>query len=329
MKTDIDLINGQILNKIDATKVIKTEVIQSLWSNYGVLYRLITNSPAHPSVIVKYIKPPENLNHPRGWNTSTSHSRKMTSYQVESEFYLQYAHESNKNIKCQVPKYITSLKHRDEKVLIIQDLNQIGYEARKNKLSISEARVCISWLANFHATFLDLKPNNLWPVGTYWHLNTRTEELENIKDKHIRELAPLINHKLCSTSFKTLVHGDAKVANFCFSQDLSRTAAVDFQYVGTGNGMMDLTYFMSSIFTENECEKYEHEILNLYFEEIKLALIKQNKKTDMKKLETEWREIYPYAWADLHRFLLGWNPDHWKINRYTQKMIDLVRIELS
>jgi hypothetical protein len=39
-----------------------------------------------------------------------------------------------------------------------------------------------------------------------------------------------------------------------------------------------------------------------------------------KELEVEWRSMYRVAWADFHRFLKGWNPDHWKINSYSERV---------
>ncbi|MFT5840826.1 MAG: hypothetical protein ACI9UT_003340, partial [Flavobacteriales bacterium] len=45
-------------------------------------------------------------------------------------------------------------------------------------------------------------------------------------------------------------------------------------------------------------------------------------KVDFKHLQQEWRSLYPLVWADFYRFLLGWSPDHYKINPYMQKQTD-------
>ena len=37
-------------------------------------------------------------------------------------------------------------------------------------------------------------------------------------------------------------------------------------------------------------------------------------------IENEWRDLFPFAWADFHRFLKGWSPSHWKINDYSEKI---------
>ena len=58
-----------ILPVIDATKIISIQLIQNLWSDYGYILRINTNSKIHPSVVVKDIDLSNIPNHPRGWNT--------------------------------------------------------------------------------------------------------------------------------------------------------------------------------------------------------------------------------------------------------------------
>lgn len=180
-----------------------------------------------------------------------------------------------------------------------------------------EIKACLSWLAHFHALFLDVAPEGLWPVGTYWHLETRPDELEAMDDAALKAAAADIDKILNECRFKTIVHGDAKLANFCFSPSGQDVAAVDFQYVGGGCGMKDVVYFLGSCMEEKQCEKRVPGLLDFYFAELKVAV---KKDVDFAALEREWREMFAYAWTDFHRFLLGWMPGHWKINRYSKQL---------
>jgi fructose-1,6-bisphosphatase/inositol monophosphatase family enzyme len=170
-------------------------------------------------------------------------------------------------------------------------------------------------------------PNGLWECGTYWHLETRPEELENILGSPLHTMAPFIDAKLKHSSFQTFVHGDAKLANFCFSADHTRAAAVDFQYVGKGCGMKDVAYFISSCMNEEECAIYESQILDCYFSELRKALTLSN--IDPALLEEEWRALYHVSWADFQRFILGWSPQHKKNNTYSQRITDNVIEEIT
>ncbi|MBT8234475.1 MAG: DUF1679 domain-containing protein, partial [Bacteroidia bacterium] len=127
-----------------------------------------------------------------------------------------------------------------------------------------------------------------------------------------------IDSKLNACAFKTFVHGDAKLANFCFSGD-GRVAGVDFQYVGGGCGMKDVAYFIGSCLNEDKCEQLEDKILNTYFNFLQSELDEKNEA-----LEKEWRSLYRVAWADFHRFLKGWSPGHWKINSYSERVTNEV-----
>lgn len=315
-------IESLLLNTFSAQSAEELETVQSLWSGYGKISRWQLKGSDIKSVIVKKIQAPTQQHHPKGWNSSFSHNRKMKSYQVEMNFYEGYALSCN--AYCAVPKCYEVKRAEGEQLLFLEDLNESGYAQRRESLSLEELKVCLSWLANFHATFIQVNADELWEVGTYWHLATRPEEFEKIEGGWLKSNAKAIDQKLSATNFQTLVHGDAKVANFCFSDEMKKVAAVDFQYVGRGCGMKDLIYLMSSCLSAEECELYEEEILQYYFKELALALKRNHKNIDFNDLENEWRVLYPYAWADFVRFLKGWSPEHYKLNDYSERMVSRI-----
>jgi len=164
------------------------------------------------------------------------------------------------------------------------------------------------------------RPEGLWPTGTYWHLATRPDEFEALDDGPLKSAASIIDHRLTASPFQTFVHGDAKLANFCFSADGRKAAAVDFQYVGGGCGMKDVAYFISSCLDEEDSERMEAELLDRYFDLLRTALVSVGKSLDFDALETDWRALYPVAWTDFYRFLQGWSPGHWKLHRYSERL---------
>jgi hypothetical protein len=208
----------------------------------------------------------------------------------------------------------------DEFLMVLEDLDASGFPVRKDSVTMDEMQACLKWLASFHATFMGQEPEGLWKVGTYWHLETRPDELEALEDAELRAAAGEIDARLNSARYLTFVHGDAKLANFCFSEDGLNVAAVDFQYVGGGCGMKDVAYFIGSCLYEEDCERYESELLAFYFTELRAALKARGSDIDLDALEQEWRELYPIAWTDFHRFVKGWSPGHWKIHGYSERL---------
>ena len=115
-----------------------------------------------------------------------------------------------------------------------------------------------------------------------------------------------------------MVHGDAKLANFCFSKDGNQVAAVDFQYIGKGCGMKDVILFISSAVMPEQCAELEIELLDHYFSQLKTALLRLGHTEASDDIEQEWRPLFCIAWVDFQRFVKGWSPEHWKINGYTE-----------
>jgi len=299
-----------ILQRTGASSLFEKEIIQELWSGYGKIIRVGLEHAAVESVIVKHVQLPINKNHPRGWNTDIGHQRKVKSYKVEAKWYDTYS----KNSAARLPQCLAFEMQNDEVLMVLEDLDEAGYPLRKNAIIWEEIEECLAWLAKFHASYLGKVPNGLWESGTYWHLGTRPQELAVLEDQRLREAAAVIDKKLNTCEYKTFVHGDAKLANFCFAKN-GQVAGVDFQYVGGGCGMKDVAYFIGSCLNEMECEHLEAQILDTYFEHLQNEMKEKNEA-----LEREWRSLYRLAWADFHRFLKGWSPGHWKINSYSERV---------
>lgn len=294
------------------------ETIQSLWSGYGKISRLDLVGGDRSTVVLKLVRPPSENDHPRGWNTDISHQRKLKSYEVESAWYADFARNCDE--KCKVPQCFAIESEGGEVMIVLEDLDASGFSGRRSSPSTVEMEACLHWLANFHATFIGCKPEGLWKKGTYWHLDTRPDELEVLSDLELKAAAGDIDQALENCGFKTLVHGDAKLANFCFSEDGGPVAAVDFQYVGGGCGMKDVAYFIGSCLNDTECERMEQQLLDYYFVCLQEALAGKRPDLDFGSLHEEWRDMYHVAWADFHRFLKGWSPGHWKIHSYSERV---------
>ncbi len=353
MNFDLPLDRIAKLARADSVSVVET--VQSLWSGYGVIVRVDLRSGVDSQrAIVKIVCPPDVLEHKYGWTSDVSHNRKLSSYGNEIRWY------QTASKHCGTDAYVPEILAADKSsansslenqgsLLILEDLNAAGFNLRRTRVSDAQVDACLKWLANFHATFLvdtsdaktELPANDhgLWPIGTYWHLRTRPQEFESMEEGPLRLAASKIDAKLNAARFQTLVHGDAKLANFCFSQS-DRVAAVDFQYVGGGCGMKDVAYFISSCFHEDECERKEQALLSDYFAHLRHAVQKQDASQtaqgfvaqkgsiQFEHVETEWRELYPVAWADFYRFLAGWSPGHWKMHGYSWRVTQKVLAEM-
>ena len=331
-----------LLQATGATHAKKVEQIQSLWSGYGEIVRYLLTESAMPTVVVKHVVLPDQAMHPRGWNTDRSHQRKITSYQVECSWYDYVRIHQAWPEEFPVAKSYGTYTSGHEFLMILEDLDANGFPVRKSNATLNDMKACLTWLAHFHAYFLSdslvsdsstsqITPTSLWPEGGYWHLETRPDEWNALNDQALKQAAHKLDRALKQCRFKTLLHGDAKLANFCFSDNETRVAAVDFQYTGFGCGMKDVAYFIGSCLDSDGCQQHAYALLDTYFLLLKKALSGYRPKFPMIELEQEWRALFEIAWADFHRFLKGWSPDHWKIHEFsehlTQKAIGDIQSE--
>ncbi len=310
-----------LLEHTQSTDCRETEIIQSLWSGYGKISRYQLMGSEHASVVIKHISLPEHTSHPRGWNSAYGHQCKVRSYEVETYWYQQWNQLCA--VQSKTPTFLGSYAAGTNQWIILEDLDH-EFPLRKHRVNLAEIKLCLAWLAHFHACFLDCKPEGLWEIGTYWNLDTRPDEYDVMEETALKKKAYQIDSLLNDCRFQTIVHGDAKLANFCFSADLQKVAAVDFQYVGGGCGMKDVAYFLGSCLSSAECTRLEEELLASYFSELASALLSKITPETYEALEKEWRIMYPVACADFTRFMLGWMPTHRKINPYQMGKITQV-----
>ena len=307
-----------VLERTKANRITNRIEVQSLWSGYGSIQKIALEGTDFPSIIVKHVQPGRG-SHPRGWNTDLSHQRKLKSYQVETNWYASQKNKAGNNL-ARIPACFGTQKQEDEVLLVLEDLDASGFAGRRGSVNQTEWRACVRWLAAFHAEHLGSAPDGLWESGTYWHLETRPDELERLDDQILKDSAAAIERVLKNSPFQTLVHGDAKLANFCFNPDGSEVAAVDFQYVGGGCGMKDLAYFVGSCFRDEDAETMEVEVLDYYFMQLGFFLDKIESRQTKDEVEEVWRPLYRVAWADFHRFMKGWSPGHWKLSDYSERV---------
>ncbi len=168
---DLSRISG-----FENASITQTDTLQTLWGGYGELVRLHLRNAPTSSVIVKQITLPKPKVHPRGWNTDRSHQRKLDSYQVELNWYQDYA--NSVSLYNPVPCCLYVEQRDNELVLVLEDLATAGFPLVKTDVSLDEAKACLTWLAYFHIEHLDTQPIGLWETGTYWHLDTRLMSLK-------------------------------------------------------------------------------------------------------------------------------------------------------
>ena len=315
-------LHAKICELLGVADLLEVQTIQTLWSGCGQIARVrwLEAEGERGCAVIKHVKMPDAMDHPRGWNTDRSARRKAQSYAVEAGWYADWSGRCD--AACRVPRCVGHAAWGDERVLVLEDVDASGFAGRVTRASLGELGACIGWLAAFHAVFLGETPAGLWDKGTYWHLDTRPDEWEAMPEGRLKRGARALDAELDASGFQTVVHGDAKLANFCFADD-GRVAAVDFQYVGGGCGMKDLAYLVGGCLDAQGCFDHEAWVLDTYFAALRDALAKRPGQVDTARLEADWRGLYPFAWADFQRFLVGWSPGHWKVSAYSEHMTEL------
>lgn len=286
-------VQSWILQHTGASEVSSVQCLQSLWGGYGQLLRLQLRGYRVHSVILKQVLMPASAA-----QSSYSENRKRRSYQVERAWYADLATRCHPG--CRIPQSIAQHQQGNSAWLLLEDLQTDGYHPG----GPPQLEAGLRWLANFHALFLHQSPEGLWEQGSYWHLETRPEKWAALPEGPLQRWGGAVHEQLKQATHLTLVHGDSKPANFCWSRT-GGAAAVDFQYVGGGCGMRDVAYFLDCCLGESGCQAQAEDWLDVYFGELHQALGARG--LDSNAVEAEWRALFPLAWVDYCRFYAGWS----------------------
>lgn len=285
------------------------KILGNLWSDCGQIVGC--ELEAKPCV-VKAINVPSKIDHPRISQSEFALNRKQHSYLVEYNWYRYYS--NHLPVHAEAITCLNTFKQQQQFALVFEDFKSVGFDnAQSNSIHIN---AILKWLANFHAFNLNIEPKNLWQTGSYWHLATRPDEWQKIPDQALKIHASIFDDILRNSQYQTLIHGDAKLANFAINSDFKKVLGYDFQYVGKGVGVIDIMYFLGSCLSEKQLQRDADDLLNNYFSYLKIALREFHPTIDSRVLINDWRKLWPMAWADFYRFLAGWSPKHKKINSY-------------
>ena len=308
-------------------QVISCCEAKSLWSGCGLIIKVDIDDQ---KAVIKHTQVPKHIEHRHIQQSEIAKVRKAKSYQVEVEFYRSFSHNLPAYVK--VPDVIWSYSSTDKNTLVFLDFTYSNFKGYESP-TLDEVRQIIDWLAGFHAHFLkadiNSEPNKdlLWQHGGYWHLATRPDEYNKMVSGDMKRAASVIDRALFEQRYKTLIHGDAKLANF--ASDGKRALGYDFQYVGQGIGIQDLMLLFTSVFDSEQLHRDSPLLLNHYFTSLKSRLTNRFSDIECDEIERQWRQAWPFVWADFYRFLLGWKPDHFKINGYMKAQAEKVISELA
>ncbi|MBQ4875857.1 phosphotransferase [Pseudoalteromonas luteoviolacea] len=288
---------------------------QTLWNGCGTLEKCQIGTRKYA---IKISQVPDDLQHVNIQQTSFSLQRKIKSYVKEQHFYRHYA--LCLRDLCLLPQAIELHEINGKFITLLEDFEPLGFQ---NKSSVSTVHIkrVLDWLATFHANWLTEDTDNdefeTFGYGNYWHLDTRPDEYQKMPNSALKESAHKIDKTLKRIRYHTLIHGDAKLANFAF--DDNRVIGYDFQHVGLGNGLSDVMLLFTTVLNNAQLETECNDLLAYYFSRLQQALVHKCSAISFCDLQQQWQESWCFIWADFHRFLQGWRPEHPKINDYMKK----------
>lgn len=219
----------------------------------------------HHQFIIKHIViPPPPLHSHR----SGGDERKAYSYFIEANFYQHLAPILIEKYDLAIPipfhvelnnNYHDCCDSSQQQVMLKDDTITIcmsllhGSPSSNIRDDVAHIQVALSWLATLHAaTWGDAKVDAyvaakiIHPIGSYWHLDTRPDEHENMTnlgwEGRLKRAARGIHERLRRDAMQCCIHGDAKDANMLFMKITAAATAAADAGGGVSVSMYDFQY---------------------------------------------------------------------------------------
>jgi Phosphotransferase enzyme family len=289
-----------------------------LWAGMGNIYRVSWKSEnATRTLMVKYVHP--RLASPN--KLSIGDQRKLDSYLVEASFYEHYATKllATNGVSLPPPPYHVE-RHLQDKAhpTIIIAMGELKTSSRSNQDTTHES--VMKWLAQFHAATWNSTLDQLQPIGSYWHLETRPDEWDAMPrhgwQGRLKKAAKAIDQRLKRDALHCCVHGDTKDENLLYDNS-GAVAFCDFQYSGRGPPTRDLAYYFCTAHVEQEEER--EELIQLYFDQLLQHLGQRHQDLPTRQQLDDSLEL---AFCDFCRFMAGWGFWGYDLSGQVQATLD-------
>lgn len=303
-----------------------------LWAGMGNIYEVrcigVSNdNNKDRKLMVKYVHP----RLPKSGKLSLGDQRKLDSYLVEANFYEHYAKSLLEDHKVPLPPPFHVERHLEDpsNPTIIICMGELLSSPSGHQVDDDIHTNVVKWLAKFHAaTWHQAPAGHVQSVGSYWHLETRPVEWQDMPrhglEGRLKRAATAIDARLKRDPLQCWVHGDTKDANILYSgRDL---AFCDFQYTGRGPPSRDLSYYFCSSHVDDLDE--QRTLLDVYYNDLIGYLTTTAAATNIQQppptLPTRQQldDSMELAFCDFCRFMAGWGYWGYDLSRQVQATLD-------